>query len=157
MGARGPAPTPTAILERRGSWRAATREGEPRPPVAEPAKPRWLPREAAKFWDLVVPQLLALGVLAEIDWSVLAQFCEARAEVNRWRRVLDKEGWVLTTRTKGGGMYKYLNPHVSLINKAREQLRSAEARLGLSPADRTRIRLEPQDDDEGQKAAWWEN
>lgn len=153
MGARGPAPTPTKILERRGSWRASLRQGEPRPDPVEPKKPRWLPKTAGRIWDQVVRQLMALGVLAEVDWSVVAQFCEARAEVNRWRRKLDREGWVLRT-PKG---YRYLNPHVSLLNKAREQLRSAEQRLGLSPADRSRIRIAPQEDAEEDPSDWWKS
>lgn len=151
MGSRGPAPTPTNILERRGSWRAAVREGEPRPPASAPAKPRWLPKEAAKIWDQVVPQLMAMGVLTEVDWSVLARFCELRAEELRWRRELAKEGHFIK-----GPNGRYVNPKKWFLDNARREVRKEEARLGMSPSDRTRIRLAPQEDDQGQKGDWWE-
>ncbi len=65
MGARGPAPTPTKILEARGSWRAKARAGELTFPVERPECPAWLSTEARAEWDRVVERLEGAGVLAQ--------------------------------------------------------------------------------------------
>ena len=63
----GPAPTPTSILEARGSWRAKGREGEMRPPVKRPGRPATLSKVAATEWNRVIGTLEHQGVVAEVD------------------------------------------------------------------------------------------
>ena len=63
MGSRGPAPTPTRKLDLRGSWRAGTRPGEPKPEPVAPVKPAALSPAAGAVWDERVRQggLLSSG------------------------------------------------------------------------------------------------
>jgi hypothetical protein len=42
MGKRGPPPTPTPILQLRGSWRGKLNRDEPQPEPVAPEKPSWL-------------------------------------------------------------------------------------------------------------------
>src|SRR5262245_50932234 len=81
MAGRGPAPTPTSVLEARGSWRAKTRAGEPRLPTERPSGPAWLSKEAQAEWRRVTRELLRMGVLAKADRAMLAEYCEAWSEL----------------------------------------------------------------------------
>lgn len=74
MGKRGLPPTPTAILEARGSWRAKTRKNEPEADGV-PVCPEWLQGEAKKHWDITLERLLNMGVVGEIDADKLAMYC----------------------------------------------------------------------------------
>src|SRR5947209_513230 len=72
MGQRGPAPTPTPILDARGSWRAKGRDGEVQLPVKAPTCPAFLPDEAKDEWKRQCALLPQMGVLAEVDRAALA-------------------------------------------------------------------------------------
>lgn len=137
MGARGPAPTPTRILEARGSWLAKGREGEPRPPVKAPSCPAWLPKEAKAEWRRQVKQLQAMGLVAEIDRPLLAAYCEAWAEfvgacaaVEERLRQDKVQGYALAVKD---GL-------VNVKNKAVERLTRIAQQFGFSPSARARLR-----------------
>lgn len=74
MGKRGPQKTPTAILEKRGSWRAKTRKDEA---VADglPECPVWLKGEARKHWFSISQKLANMGITGEVDEDKLAMYC----------------------------------------------------------------------------------
>ena len=76
MGQRGPKPTPTALLKLRGSWRADTRQGEPRPEVGLPPPPSWLTKSALRHWPEIGDYLCGLGVMAAAHGPALAMLCE---------------------------------------------------------------------------------
>jgi phage terminase small subunit len=80
MGSRGPAPTPTAILEARGSWRAGTREAEPDPPDAESSAPCGLEGEALALWNDLVSQLTDAKMLKTTDLMMLKVLCQTYAD-----------------------------------------------------------------------------
>jgi len=119
--ARGTKPTPTRILENRGSWRAKKRKGEPRPAGAMPDCPEWLGQEEKKVWDSVATQLNGLGVITRLDGAALARYCVyavlwvAEAE-KPTRNEMDFE--------------RYSN-----------QLLKIEREFGLTPSSRTRLRV----------------
>src|SRR5581483_7260694 len=95
MGRRGPPPTPTKILELRGSWRAKERPGEPQPPPGAPPMPEWLSEEARAEWQRMAPELEALGLLSVLDRAALAAYCQAYAELVEATALLNREGRVL--------------------------------------------------------------
>ena len=76
MGNRGPTPTPSRQLSLRGSWRAGTRPGEPKPEPAAPLKPVGLSPAAGVVWDELVPQLDAAGMVTPVDGRAFARYCE---------------------------------------------------------------------------------
>src|SRR3990167_11235512 len=83
VGKRGPAPTPTATLKQRGSWRANERKNEPQPERRIPDCPDWLAPEAAEVWNQMAVLLDAMGVLTVADGNALARYCVLWV---RWKR-----------------------------------------------------------------------
>jgi P27 family predicted phage terminase small subunit len=130
MGQRGPAPTPTAILKLRGSWRGDLNPGAPEPDVTAPTCPDWLPEEAKAEWKRVVPLLIDQRTLAKCDLAVLADYCHAWAEFGNAVRELDK--LILLNNPLQRDVR-------AIIKEASQRMKAAGARLGLSPADRARV------------------
>jgi phage terminase small subunit len=118
MAGKGPPKTPTAILERRGSWLAKTRQQEPTPGVATLEPPEWLQAEGLGLWRSLGPTLVAARILTATDEFTFALFCQAFAEF--------REAETLTTRER---LYPLL-------------LRFAKE-FGLTPASRAGISALP--------------
>lgn len=138
MAGNGPPPTPTAVLEARGSPRAASRRGEPRMMAAAPPRPSWLAGEAQDAWEYLVPLLVGVGVLTELDQHALATWCSTWA---RWRacvRLIEAEGESYVASSKHGDRH-CLRPEASLSIALAAELRQLGDRLGLNPAARTRL------------------
>ncbi len=138
----GPAPTPTKILNARGSWRAKIRDGEPQLPVSRPSCPACLPAEAKSEWRRLVPQLIRMGVLSKVDRSMLTAYCEAWAELVEAVEFLEEHGKTFTTE-KG---YVVVHPYVAIRNSAVDRMKAIAARFGFTPADRARLRATPQEE-----------
>jgi P27 family predicted phage terminase small subunit len=130
----GPKPTPTAVLERRGSWLAKTRPDEPQPaPVTDLAPPAGLKGRAKKLWKEMAPRLIASGVLRDADVPAFTRYCQVYA------------AWEIAMAAveDGGDRQAILN-----LSKLGDMLRKLEANFGLTPADRTGIKVEqPATDD----------
>jgi P27 family predicted phage terminase small subunit len=139
MGTRGPPPTPTNILRRRGSWRG-NRPDEPKGPRGRPRCPKWLDDEAKAAWRRVVPRLAAMGVLSLIDGHALVRYC---CLWSRWRKAeqfLQGQGEVYLDKDESGrvrGVRPY--PQVKIAAQLSEQLLRIEAQFGLTPSARTRL------------------
>jgi P27 family predicted phage terminase small subunit len=139
MAGNGPAPTPTAVLEARGSPRAASRKAEPRLPTSAPPRPSWLTGEAAGAWDYLVPLLVGVGVLTQLDQHALATWCSTWA---RWRKcsaLIEAEGETYTATSAKGDERIVQRPEAGLSLALAAELRQAGDRLGLNPAARTRL------------------
>ena len=104
--------------------------------------------DAAKAeWKARVPELLKLGVLSRNEGAALAAYCyeyarwwEADKEITRRgilieEPIVNKEGEVVGRRIKK-------NPAVSIANEALKIMKSYMVELGLTPAARSRIRVE---------------
>ena len=133
----GPPPTPTAILKARGSWRAKLRPDEPLFRPSAPQLPDWLPANAVAEWDKLVPKLLALGVLAEVDVGMLAAYCLTAA--------------LVVDLTQQIGAAKSVAKIAKLQRRRQEtiaeQIKLAQ-QFGLSPSARTRVKgTKPHDAD----------
>src|SRR5262245_40672243 len=85
MGRRGPAPTPTSILEIRGSTLVSKRRKrrEAKGPAGSPKCPAWLDADAKAAWRQLVPMLEHMGVLTKIDGNALTRYCRYWS---RWRK-----------------------------------------------------------------------
>lgn len=139
MGLRGPPPTPTKLLEARGSWRAKARKGEPRPPTAKPACPQWLPKEAKAEWRRQVKELEQQGTIALLDRAFLTAFCEAWAEYVEACKLIQKHGMII--KTTDGNLIQ--NPVVSIRNKAYQRMLAIGKEFGFSPSARARLSIQP--------------
>ena len=137
MAGRGPQPTPTRVLEARGSRLAVGRDGEPRVPVEAPTCPRELSDEAKAEWRRVVKQLKAAGLIATMDRGQLAAYCDAWGDFIRAVRQIA----ALEKRYKGKGFERAIRAGlVAAKAKASDRLTRIADRFGFSPAARTRVK-----------------
>ncbi len=153
MGKRGPKPTPTAVLEQRGAWRAASRKaaGEPQVTLCDQPAPEWMSIEARPYWEEIAPILVDMGVLAAGDRMALALMCDQLAGYVTARRKVKREGSVCTSAT--GAPYQH--PAVGVANKCWANVVKLAAEFGLTPASRTGVRVEKPERNGG-KASFFE-
>jgi P27 family predicted phage terminase small subunit len=145
---RGAKPLPTKLKLIRGTLRSDRRNPcEAAVKAALPDCPEELSEAAKDEWQRIAPELLALGLLASIDRSGLALYCEAYA---RWIDAItsiQKYGAVI----KSPSGFPIQSPYVAIANKAGEQVRLMLAEFGMTPAARSRVHAEPQ----GKEASKW--
>ena len=116
---------------------------EPRPLESLPSCPTFIKGAARREWNRITPQLYVLGLLTRIDRSALAAYCQAYGRWDEASRQIEKLGKVSHGRLK----YLYrtsndnlvMNPLLSVLNKAVEQMRQFLAEFGMTPASRVRI------------------
>lgn len=141
MGARGPAPTPTALNKLRGNpGKRPLPKGEPMPATADrvPSAPRWLSEEARAEWKRLAPRLHAVGLLTDVDGLALAMLCEAFAQYVEAKGLVEREG-MMAVSDKGN---TYQHPAVGLMNSARNELLKWTREFGMTPSARSRINVE---------------
>ena len=144
MGQRGPKPTPSAILNARGSWRGKANKAEPQPPAGVADAPAWLTPAARAVWAQLVP-LMPAGVLTRVDELSLARYCDSFV---RWRQAaaaLDDHGSTYEVDGRNGKQHK-LRPEVAEYHALAAMLVRLEQEFGLTPSSRTRIQVP---DDQG--------
>ena len=138
MGERGPAPKPTALKVLEGNpGKRALPKNEPKPDASAPDMPQWLPEDAKAEWQRVAPELSRIGLLARIDGSALAAYCEA---YSRWKQAVEmmaSEG--VTFVTQAG--YVATHPAVGIANKAKAEMHRFGREFGLTPSSRGRMSL----------------
>ena len=144
MGARGPAPTPSIVKERRGSYR------QDRAPVNEATPnlssghqliaPKWLSGGAREKWEELALRLHNLGLLTEIDLDCFAAYCTSWSN---WRSAEDsvKEHGA-TTKAQSG--YVQVSAHCTRARNHLAEIIKLGALLGLSPSARTRVEAQPE-------------
>jgi P27 family predicted phage terminase small subunit len=131
MGARGPAPTPTRILQLRGSWRGELNKNEPTAPTTPPAAPEWLDEEGRAEWDRTTAALAGMEILSSADRAVLAGLCQNWSLFVRVSKILN-----------GIDVPRTLCEARPLISSAAEAYRNyahACQQFGLSPSSRSRV------------------
>lgn len=144
MGKRGPRPTPTKLLQLRGS-KLATKDRlakEAQGPEGLPEKPEWLDELAGRAWDYLVPLLQQMGVLTRIDGHALSRYCKLWS---RWREAeafIAKHGLMYPLKDDAGQPKCFQPwPQVSIANKLAQQLTRLEQEFGMTPSARSRLTL----------------
>lgn len=137
MGRRGPRPTPTTELERRGSWRAKTRDGEPRPETSVPDPPAWVKGAAREHWATIAEELAKLDLMADVHSPALGLLVDSLARYIELREIVGKYGYTVTT-DKGNEIQR---PEVGAMHKAWEHVFKALREFGMTPAAMTSIRV----------------
>jgi len=150
---------PTGVKKLRGNpGKRPLNPDEPKPPAAEPKMPADLPALAQQEWKDIVPLLLKLNVLAEVDGKALAAYCYCFA---RWiqaekeiadRGILIEEPIVRSDPDVGDdeiiGYKVKKNPAIPIVNEALRTMKAYLIEFGLTPAARSRMRIEkPKDAD----------
>lgn len=141
MGARGPAPKPTALRVIEGNpSRRPLNKLEPRPRPARPPCPRWLLVDARKEWHRLVPELERLGLLTIVDGAALAAYCQEWGRYVDAQHQLARYGALMKPTASG---YIQENPYATVARKALQAVKAFAAEFGLTPASRTRIAAPP--------------
>lgn len=139
MGSRGPAPVPTAILSARGSWRAKTRPGEPKPAMKAPTCPRRLGKPQRQVWRQLIGILSGMGVLAETDRFAIERYCDLLVQSRLAADALAKDGLLCAHTDVKGNTYDELSPWFAAQMKLATALDKLDQSFGLTPSARTRI------------------
>lgn len=150
----GPKPKPTHLKLIEGNpGKRKLPENEPKPEIRAPECPEHLDRVARKEWNRIVPQLVRLQLLSEVDMVTLAGYCQL---YSRWVKIekaiaakteriekaalaIDKdvpEGALITIDTAGNARQ---SPLVIMARQTLQLIRSYCAEFGFSPAARARI------------------
>jgi P27 family predicted phage terminase small subunit len=151
MGQRGPAPKPTALRILQGNpGKTKLNPHEPQPAMAAPdlPPPAWMTEEAREVWTRLRPDLPWLSI---VDVGMFSAYCSKYAQ---WREVEDflrANGLTFEIREAPSGKEKLgklkfiqQRPEVAIAQKCLLMLCKLGGELGLSPAARTRIHVEPE-------------
>ena len=145
MGQRGPKPIPTAILKLRGTARADRTRNEPTPGPGVPRCPSWLDEQAKNAWRQLVPELVAMRVLAAVDRNALARYCTLWSRWKTAELFLQKHGSVYTLKDDQGAVRCVQQfPQVAIAHRLALALSRLEAEFGLTPSARARIQALPE-------------
>lgn len=126
-----------------GKRRFNTREPMPPLPSVCPEPPEYLSVVAAEEWRRIAPQAYVLGLLTNLDISLMAVYCEAYA---RWRAAVaalaeaaenDPETHGLVLEDDAGN--PVANPLVRMVSQASRDLLRFAMEFGLTPVARSRI------------------
>lgn len=166
MGKRGPAPTPTPLLQLRGSWRANKNRNQPEPPQRMPRAPDFIRHRSDEYmaWKYLAERLHRLGLLTEIDRNALARYCVLWA---RWRKAeefIEKHGDTHPVRKvikdeQGNEKVVVLGfkpfPQVRLAGDLADRLLRLEQQFGLTPASRPQIQVPVKQAEDTSKARFF--
>ena len=148
---RGKPALPTAEKVIRGTFRKDRAKNEPKPKLKSPSCPTWLGQEAKREWRRIAPRLLKRSVLTEWDRSALAAYCDAYQDWYEARKDLDaykkKHGSVLMRVGEHG--YLQQHPSIAIKTKAKNEMKGYLALFGLSPADRGKLDIKKEEEDDG--------
>lgn len=148
MGARGPKKMPDNVrilTGNRGKRPLTNNGGMIALDIEAPDCPAHLSAEAKKEWKRIAPELLKMRVLTKIDRAALESYCENYAlwvracmAINALqKRHKDDDGAGLIDLTPNG--FKQMSVWLQIRNRASQDMRSAAAEFGMSPANRVKI------------------
>lgn len=149
MGKRGPPPKPTKLKLLEGTFRPdRAPEVEPQPKEGIPVMPAWIKRDrvARGQWEIVVPELERLGLLAVVDGAALEGYCANYCRAVKAEREVLKYGVTLDSP-----FGRKRNPACSIAKDSWVEVRNFGNLYGLNPSARTRISVTakpPKDDTE---------
>jgi len=147
----GRRPLPTNLKKLRGNpGKRKLNDAEPDVNQKAPEMPPDLPELAQKEWTSIVPRLMQLHVLSDVDGKALAAYCFAYARWHEAEQEIERLGIIVEEPILGGPIenreivgYKYKrNPAVSISHDALKLMKTYLIEFGLTPAARTRLRIE---------------
>jgi P27 family predicted phage terminase small subunit len=145
MGKRGPPPTPTPILQLRGSWRGKLNRDEPQPEPVAPEKPGWIDGYASEAWDYLVPVLERMRVLTEADGKALTMLCITWSRWRQCEEFVAEHGEVYPIKDREGKTKELRRfPQAVAAETLGRALNRYLGEFGLTPATRSRIHVAPE-------------
>jgi len=134
--------TPTAWKLVKGTAQPCRiNKNEPKPKRGIPSPPAHLGDRAKTAWGYVAAMLDRMGVITEADGLVLEGLCETYAELVAARAALKARGGATTYEsvTKDGGTMYRPYPEVTQIADADRRFAMWLTKVGMTPADRSKI------------------
>lgn len=135
---RGPKPVPREVRVARGNP-----SGRPLPePVRvamlyeAPKPPAKLPKAALAVWNAVVPPLIEVGIISQVDLPLVEAYCRFVARAREAEGLVEQEGLVIE-----GKVSKVVHPAVRVARDSWAQASALAEKLGLDPTGRTRLGL----------------
>lgn len=147
-GKSGPAPTPTALRLLRGETRPSQiNYDEPQPGTGAVQPPDDISEPAMEIWNQYAPDLQRAGVLTQWDAQDFRDWCDAVVTGREAQSHLDEDGEVIEipmTDRQGKliGYKRAVSPWWKVRMEAGARQTALSARFGMTPADRTRIRVD---------------
>ena len=97
-------------------------------------------------WNRITKQLMALGLLTEVDRAALAAYCQCWA---RWvlaeEAMRDPEHKMMTLTDSG---YPVVTPWIGVANNAMKQMLRYLTEFGMTPASRSKVTSASDDEDD---------
>jgi P27 family predicted phage terminase small subunit len=150
MAGRRPKPTKIKLLQ--GTQRSdRINRQEPDPKSEIPACPKHILGESRREWKRITKELGAIGILTRVDRAAIAAYCDA---YGRWTEAackLSEEGLLV----KAPSGYPILNPYLSIINSALDQMRKFLTEFGMTPSSRTKINVAKKNEDKDDAARFF--
>ena len=113
-------------------------------PLSRPAKPKTLSPDAAKRWPKVISQVEEVGTLARSDVDLIARYCEELVRQEHYENQIRKFGEVQVFKNSDGSpKYVQASCWVIMLNKSEAKLRRMASELGLTPAGRASLHVQP--------------
>ena len=135
---RGRKPKPTALKLVQGNPGKRRIDGrEPQPPRTRPTCPAHLSAPAKAEWKRLAGSLHEIGLLTQVDRTVLAAYCQAYGRWVEAERKLAETPPLL--KTPAG--YVQVSPWLTISNKQVELMTRLMAELGLTPSARSRLAI----------------
>ena len=130
---------PVAIHRAQGTYRESRHAGALEAKAKTPKVPTWLDAEGKKLWRYFSVRLADVQVLTELDQQALGIYCAAAARLAKGELAIATMGEVI--RTPAG--FAAPNPWVGITEKCQQTMLRYGAELGLTPASRAKIRINP--------------
>lgn len=113
-------------------------EGEPEPEVKVPTPPKVVTDNPAALeeWHRITAELLALGLIAEINRALIAAYCKAYADWIEAEEHYDTEPKIYKTTSD----YPVLTPWRTVADKAFERMVRIATGFGMDPSSMSRIK-----------------
>lgn len=137
MRGRKPKPTALKLIDGNPGKRRITGR-EPKPPATLPTCPAHLSATARSEWKRLARVLNGIGLLTQIDRTVLAAYCQAYGRWVEAERRLSETPPLL--KTPAG--YVQASPWIAIANRQVELMTRLMAELGLTPAARSRLAIQ---------------
>ena len=144
MGARGPAPKPSDLKKKQGTYqksKSLSDEFSPEKIINLPKAPVFLNKFGKQEYYKVGEVLLKNGLLADIDMNTFISYCMQMGVYYDSQMILKKEGRVI--KSKSG--YMQPHPYVAIGNAAHALALKIGASFGITPSARTRVSAPKQD------------
>ncbi|PIO83794.1 hypothetical protein BSQ39_09555 [Loigolactobacillus backii] len=106
-------------------------------PKLETNPPKYLSATATKEWDRIVPLLKRDIPISELDYQLIANYCQLVGVITTCQQDIKKHGLVVTN-AQGN---KHTNPYTTLQLNAMRELRSEANELGLTVSARQHFEL----------------